>query len=123
MREHRRYMMAEKVWTLEQAVTFIHELQTCFLHDSVPYYVGLTGSVLYGASRSSEKDLDIILYPTSSREPDEQGVKAALRRFGLTLLYDRDIVMKRWMQLKSTDEKHVEVWSLGKKRVDIFFLK
>lgn len=110
-------------WTLDAAVTFLHDLQAMLLRDGIPFYVGLTGSVLYGSTRSSSKDLDIICYPTSTQKSDLHALKEALQAFGLRLLYDRDIVTARWRRLGSDDTKHIEVWALGPKRVDIFFLQ
>lgn len=114
--------LAER-WTLEEAVSFIHDLQAFLLAENVPYYLGLTGSVLYGEMRSSAKDVDIIAYPTTASEPDEDKFKNALCRFGLKMTYSREFIARMWRTSGSRDTKHVEGWHFGRKRVDIFFLK
>lgn len=64
--------MSKRRWTLDEAVTFLHDLQAHLRTNKVPYYVGLSGSVLYGETRTSEKDIDVVVYPSNARRPDEE---------------------------------------------------
>lgn len=107
------------VWTLTQAVDFLTRLQA---HLRPRWFVGLTGSVLYSGGHS-RNDLDVLVYPASSAHPDIEGLKASLESFGLKLLYDRDVVVRRWRRLGSDDCKHVEVWEHEGRRVDLFFVQ
>lgn len=110
------------VWNLEEVVTFLHDLQAHFRLHKILYSVGLTGSVLYGPTRSSEKGLDIVVYPKDSTSARENHLRSSLVDFGMNILFANYIVKDRWRRLGSRDNKHVEVWELCGKRVDIFFL-
>jgi predicted nucleotidyltransferase len=109
------------MWTLDEAATFCHDLLPAV--KAVGYYVGVTGSVLYGDARASSHDLDLIIYPTSTVHSNADALTAALTAHGMRRLYDVDVVQARWRKLGSDDEKHVEVWAWGRKRVDLFFLR
>ena len=105
------------VWRLDEAVEFVSRLAKK-LRD-VNYHVGITGGVLHRGL--SHNDLDIIIYPASTAEMSQDDVEKILRRLG-TRIYDRKHVRDTWAAQGSRDEKHVEVWEFGGKRVDIFFL-
>lgn len=110
--------MREPLWKLEEAVTFFRALWEALM--PVGFYVGLTGGVL--VKGQSSHDLDIIIYPASSKTHDHAALLAALEKFGMKLKFDRDVVVRRWRKLGSDDEKHIEVWEYRGKRVDVFFL-
>ena len=105
-------------WTRDEALTLVAALWPSL--KAVGYYVGLTGSVL--VKGTSRNDLDLIVYPASTTSQDKNRVVGALMDAGLTRLTGRDGVHRRWRRLGSSDEKHVEVWELDGKKVDVFFL-
>jgi hypothetical protein len=85
------------------------------------FHTGMLGSVLLRGQ--SRKDLDLVLYPHHSEALDRTRLDEALVSFGLKRLADRAKVTRIWRDFGSSDNKHVEVWQWGKKRVDFFFLK
>lgn len=112
-------------WTLEEALTFVRELAAVI--EPAGYYPGLTGSVVFARKgriykRRSSSDIDVILYPASTAVVDEEGLKGALRSFGLVLAVPRERVTAKWRKLGSQDDKHVEVWDYRGRKVDFFFL-
>ncbi len=114
---------AARTWTLETAIPFIKDLRRQL--KPIGFSVGLTGSVLtHGVST---KDLDIIVFPDSTRHPlRSQGLlklNTALEKLGLKLRWDMERVHAAWRKQGSDDTKHVEVWDYGARRVDIFFLE
>jgi hypothetical protein len=110
-------MKRPPVWTLEEALTLCRELAG----HLTAHAVALTGSVLTkGASR---KDLDLVLYPLTTAENDLDSLRQQLMAFGMTPLFTREIVLKQWHRLGSSDDKWVEVWSFQDKRIDLFLLK
>lgn len=120
--ERLRERRAAKRWTLEEAIVFLHDLQEHLREKNVPYFVGLSGSVLYGETRSSDKDIDVIVYPRDSTKPDEAALKTAFVSFGLKMYFPREFIVKMWRKAGSEDTKHVEGWYFGYKRIDMFFL-
>jgi hypothetical protein len=105
------------VWDIFSAMAFIKDLRTALL--DVGYCVGLTGSVLY--KLSSEKDLDVIIYPHGTLP--KGNLEGALRLAGMKRTMTKDEVQRMWLRdYGSTDTKHVEIWEVAGKRVDLFFL-
>jgi predicted nucleotidyltransferase len=85
------------------------------------FSLGLTGSVL--TKGESNKDLDLIIYPMEKTgRVDLSPAYEVLFAFGFARHMDRERVAAEWAKKDSQDTKHVEVWTLGGKRVDIFFL-
>lgn len=79
-------------------------------------HVALGGSVLH--SRQSDKDLDLFIYPRSSRSLPETGdVLDALRDLGFS-----DFKERFHGYGKPGDDKLVYKSTWGDKRVDFFFL-
>ena len=105
-------------WTRDEALTLVSALWPSL--KAVGYYVGLTGSVL--VKGKSRNDLDLIVYPASTTSQDKSLVVGVLMGAGLTRLTSRESVHRRWRKRGSSDEKHVEVWALGGKKIDVFFL-
>ena len=107
-------------WTLAEGQKVIKEILP-FL-KAAHFYPALTGSVLFNGS--SNKDLDIIVYPANSNTCDFNNAIEALKRAGLTQWMDRDNVAGAWADKGSTDQKHVEIWlTSDRRRIDFFFLK
>lgn len=83
--------------------------------SEVGLHCGLTGSVLYKGS--SEKDLDVIIYPHQVSNPISKEVaKKALAKIGIKPKY-------RVSTVASCQDKDVEVFETESgRRIDIFFL-
>ena len=116
--------MKEKsiVWTLERARELVAKLWP--LLEASGWYCGITGSVL--VTGESRKDLDLIVYPAqvSPKHPLRMAdLRRALRAVGMRPFATRDRVVSQWRALGSADEKWVEVWMAGGRRVDVFVLK
>jgi predicted nucleotidyltransferase len=111
-------------WTRDEALKFAAEAQAKL--EIRGYHVGLTGSCLFGDSRN---DVDLIVYPTSTekstREQQLREVAEVLVEMGLTLEHDHLAVREWWARShwRSDDQKTVEVWRLGGKKVDVFHLR
>lgn len=92
--------------------------------SAVGWHVALTGSVLLVGQ--SLKDLDLVLYPhkKTKEQPDLTELNSALKTIPDFSQY-RSVsqVKEYWRQIGSSDEKHVEIWLYGCKRVDLFILR
>ncbi len=108
----------DPVWRIGEALSFLRMLWDVL--EPLGYYVGLTGSVM--TKGHSSNDLDIIIYPASTKKLDRARLLNGLEVAGLKQRFRRDTVVQAWRGLGSDDEKHVEVWVYQGKRVDIFFL-
>lgn len=106
-------------WTLEEAVEICCLLTHRFL--PIGYLVALTGSVL--TKGRSRKDLDLVVYPYTTAVQDQEAVRLSLVEMGMVLRFPVATVHARWRSIGSKDEKHVEVWMFGMRRIDLFFLK
>lgn len=123
-----------KTWVLAEAVEFVRYIQSAV--EPYGFHVAMAGSVL--TKGHSDNDLDMILYPTSTKaaaSTEKFGVvpreylSQVLYKAGMKRMCDRDFVTKMWRKTGSDDEKHVEVWrctagipAFEGRRVDIFFL-
>ena len=121
----RPYLSAMKprkgMWTIEAALEFITALEPYV--SMAGYELALAGSVL--KKRVSDKDLDIVVFPSTTEHQDLKKLYARLGEAGLSRVVSRDGVRKRWKrEFDSNDEKHVEIWRDGwRRRIDFFFLK
>ena len=106
-------------WTIEEALAFIRDLQVVV--KPTGFNLGLLGSVLYNGR--SRHDLDLVVFPSHSEYLAYTDLEEVLVLFGLKRVADCEKVHQVWRKFGSSDTKHVEVWSWGKKRVDLFFLK
>jgi hypothetical protein len=104
-------------WTREQADALIHTLAVML---SPRYHLALAGSVLLWGK--SDNDLDLVVYPASTLDRDLGFVEETLRRAGLRRSVGRLGVKAKWRREGSFDDKHVEVWQIDGKKVDLFFL-
>lgn len=108
-------------WNLQEAQALVAKIWEPLAQAG--FHVGLTGSVLYKGS--SDKDLDLIVYPHKTGEKTLNDAVRALKSLGFV----------RWFNYKAVraargqgdfeygyDNKKVEIWRYNKKRVDIFFL-
>jgi hypothetical protein len=86
----------------------------------VGYVTGMTGSVLWDGT--SNKDLDIIVFPLTTEKQDVEAVHSVLKSCGLRLGLNREQILKIWRRKGSLDNKHVEYWDYRGRRVDIFYL-
>jgi hypothetical protein len=107
-------------WSLEQGVGLARAIQAAV--EPLGAHVGLLGSVL--TKGSSEKDLDVLIYPANaSTPPTRESLHDALKGIGMRLIGDEAWIKKRWAAAGGTDTKSVEFWIFrGGKRVDVFYL-
>jgi hypothetical protein len=103
------------LWTSDEALVLVRSLSERLAPS---YHVALAGSVLLRGS--SQKDLDLIVYPTSTASACVDRVREALEAAGLILVHGVEVVHAKWRREGSLDEKHVEVWEYRGKRVDVF---
>lgn len=106
-------------WTLVEALQLHNDLLP--VAKAVGFGMGLTGGVLRNCR--SEHDVDVIFYPLQAPHGDVGTLKAALENLGMRQHTDRETLVEGWRSRGSADEKHVEVWELDGKRIDLFFLR
>lgn len=111
------------LWNLGQGISFINKLLPAM--NKAGFYLGLTGSVLFGGE--SRKDLDILVYPTNKSKCDFDLARAVLKEAGLTCLCTfpeiQEIRKKRGTTQVPEDLKLVEAWKTKYgQRVDFFFV-
>lgn len=105
-------------WTLEEARELINHLEQ---HLRPHYFCGLTGSVLYAGE--SNHDVDVLVMPMQSQHFDRGEIAECLKKAELSQAVQREQVIKVWRERGILDEKWVEVWYYGKKRVDIMLMQ
>lgn len=102
------------VWTLADALPFLREIQV--LVRPLGYHVGLVGSVL--TKGFSHNDLDMVLYPASSKTPQSKGnVVVALVGIGM-----RRIIRANKSRQRGVDRVRTTTSTYGGETVDILFL-
>lgn len=107
------------MWTFEEALTLIQEIS--FLLGGNGWGIGLTGGVLLNGE--SKRDLDLIAFPLDKRKVDHDQLHQLLEHaFGWVLKWDANAVHELWKRKHRHDTKHVEVWMVKDKRVDLFIL-
>lgn len=106
------------MWNKDEAHNLIILLKP--LLQEVGWGIGLTGSLLL--NKSSTKDLDLILYPINKSKINYNNFRLVLESQGMNLKWNKDKIASFWKRKQSTDTKHVEVWYLRDKRIDIFVL-
>lgn len=104
-----------KTWNMTAAVAFLRRLEPVL--ESVGWHCALGGGVLQKGE--SAHDLDVVVFPRSSKRVDMTKLRNALRAAGLRQWMNASTLRRRWREKGSDDEKHVEVWMLDKRRVDI----
>lgn len=109
------------MWSGSEAIAFARLLETGL---SPHYHVALGGSCLFSGS---DHDLDLLVYPhdSSAGDRDQQLIVVALVLQELGLRRTREVaqIHKYWRKHGSNDEKQVEVWYLGDRRVDIIHVR
>lgn len=105
-------------WTREEAFFFLNWVREPL--DKAGAGIALAGSLLVNAT--SRKDLDFIIFPKDSTNYDIKAVENALWSCGLRKEFDVEFVRERWKSKGSRDRKRVDVWSVARKRIDIFWL-
>jgi hypothetical protein len=103
----------EPVWTFEEARGFCYQLHKHL--ELFGYGVGITGGTLWRGT--SDKDIDVIIYPYKRISGDFDTMYKSLPDFGLkfTGLPNNNIGY-------TDDGKRVEIWDFQGKRIDLFFL-
>ena len=101
------------LWTLDQARQFCVELNDYLAPFG--YGVGLTGGILLRGT--SDKDIDVIVYPYKRVSSDFDPMYNALPNFGLK--YNK---LPNENRGYADDGKRVEIWDFQGKRIDLFFL-
>lgn len=110
--------MPPLVWTRRRAIPL---LQRLWAHLAPEFHCALTGSVLYRGS--SGKDLDIVVYPSKTRDHKLEVLHEKLRSFGWALQFTTEQIHEKWRARGNLDEKRVEVWrTRGGHRVDVMIL-
>lgn len=107
------------VWTIAEARALILRLEVALL--PVGAHVALAGSVLH--TGESKKDLDIIVYPRSSRYFDIERIREVFDNVGLRCIISAAEVRRDWRKRGIKDGKRVEIWAERDRRVDVLFLK
>lgn len=105
-------------WTLEEGLEVVRWFAPILADCG--FGIGLTGSVL--TKGTSNKDLDIIVYPLCTDSVVIAEAKIALVLCGAERKYGRSTVTDAWRKKGSTDNKHVEIWTYKGRRIDVFFL-
>lgn len=105
-------------WTLEEGLEVVRWFAPILANCG--FGIGLTGSVL--TKGTSNKDLDIIVYPLCTDKAEKFDAKIALVAGGAECKYGRSTVAEAWRKKGSTDNKHVEIWTYNGRRIDVFFL-
>lgn len=104
-------------WTIKEAVRFVRLLHTAL----APHYdVGLCGGVLYAGY--SDKDVDVIVYPTQSPRFDRDEIARYLVGVGMTRTRTCIELHAGWREYGSRDTKWVEEWAYRGRRCDVFML-
>lgn len=109
--------MSRRDWNLLQGLDFVRALEDHL--SPAGYHVALTGSVL--TEGSSRKDIDVMIFPHSTSAKDPHHVQKMLVEFGMTLRLTHEEIKAKWEEKGSTDDKKVEMWYWGSKRVDVFY--
>jgi hypothetical protein len=107
------------VWAIHEALEFVRMLEAHLA--PVGFHATIAGSVLHKGE--SPNDLDVILFPHDTGSIDMPKVFEALEEAGLKPKHSRAAVARAWERQESADTKHVEVWTFGERRVDLFFLR
>lgn len=104
------------MWTAEKAHALIGKIG--FALQDRGWYCALAGSVLFKGH--SDHDLDLIFYPHNSTDYKLNYLYQALEEVGLIRWKTKEEVHLEWrIKRKSSDEKHVEIWMKGARRVDV----
>lgn len=107
--------MPKRYWDLDTGVALARELE---IHMAPKYHVALAGSVLHKGE--SFKDLDLIILPRRVPDNDPAEVKMLLEAFGMKLVVPLKRVREEWAKKHdSLDTKHVEVWYINSRRIDV----
>jgi hypothetical protein len=111
------FKMSDPTWTLANALELCRTIEHVIKHFG--FHVGLRGGVLLNGS--SVHDLDLIIYPHDSTVWRRRELYEVLCQLGLTRQKTVAQVHAGWRALKSTDEKPIEIWSMGDRVIDIFY--
>ncbi len=112
-------MMTEPLWTLDSALDFVRTISP--IVSSAGYGVAIGGSVLIEGS--SDKDLDLVIFPLDASEVSYSRLYIEFCKIGLARKCPHHRVAMIWARAGSNDSKRVEVWyTSDDRRVDVFLL-
>lgn len=105
------------LWALPNALELCRTIEHVIKHFG--FHVGLRGGVLLNGS--SAHDLDLIIYPHDSTVCRARDLYEALCELGLERQKTVAQVHAGWRSRGLTDEKNIEIWTIGECVVDIFY--
>lgn len=109
--------MAGLMWTLEQALEIVRDLE----EGLIGWHVALAGGVLQKGH--SDHDLDLVFFPRNTSNIQLVDLYRGLGAYGLTRTHTDADMISHWRSKGSSDFKHVEVWTTtDDKRVDVIIL-
>ncbi len=111
--------MNDIMWTLEDAAMLTSAIRAVLLAHGT--CIGLTGSVLN--VWYSTHDLDLFFYPFDSTKPiDLRTLRETLYDMDFRLTHTHDKMHAHWRSKGSMDEKIVEVYDYGGRRIDAIIM-
>jgi hypothetical protein len=105
-------------WRIEEALDFCQTVESAVVPAG--FHVGLRGGVLLRGS--SDHDLDLVIYPHDSTRANFAKLREALHSIGMFQLESVEVTHARWRSRGCSDEKMIELWELGKRKIDILFV-
>jgi len=109
--------MAGLMWTLEEALIIVRELEA----GLIGWHVALAGGVLHKGK--SDHDLDLVFFPRDSTNIQLGDLYRGLHYYGLTRTHTEVDMLTHWRSKGSSDFKHVEVWATADdRRVDVIIV-
>lgn len=116
-------LMRQRFWHLLDGIKLVNELEPLVRELGLTLAMG--GSVL--RTGGSTNDLDLIVFPyctpPGTTITDWSPLHNLLTSLGWVRLYDKEALQAEWRNRGSNDTKHVEIWKLGMRRIDIIFLQ
>ena len=100
------------MWTLDEAIAVTRIIETHII--PADYHCALGGEVLHKGS--SDKDLDIFIYPHNGRSLNPSLVRLKLQLAGCKCCFAPG------HSENSNDIKVIELWDYKGKRIDFFFV-
>lgn len=100
------------MWTLDEAIAVARIIEAHIIPAG--YHCALGGGVLHKGT--SDKDLDIFIYPHNGRSLNPALVRLKLQLAGCKLMH------KHGLSANSKDTKVIELWEYKGKRIDFFFV-
>lgn len=105
------------MWSRDRAIYLITNIQPELMAKG--WFVALAGGVL--TRGWSDHDLDLVAVPMDSTSVNVDAVRDVLARYGYGRTHDANDMRNHWRTKGSTDNKVVEVFSDGCKRIDVIY--